>query len=391
MGRKKEDALEQTSEDITSTTNISKDTLIDSLAKEVNNKFKNEGYKVAYFLQDGDSPSEVKEFVSTGSTLLDLAISNRPNGGFPVGRITEITGLEASGKSLLAAYALASTQKQGGTAIFIDTESAVSTEFLQVLGVDLTKLIYCPLETIEDIFSVIESMIGSIRKNEDKRLITIVVDSIAGASTKTETATSYDKDGYATAKAIILSKSMRKITNLISRERICLILTNQLRQKLNAMPFGDQYTTSGGKAIAFHSSVRIRLSSVGKIKGKINNLDSIIGISTRAQVIKNRIGPPNRDIRYDIFYTSGIDDSSSVFAMLVDIGIFKQGGNRYTYMDIDTGEEIKIAKKEFDEKFWNIPEMKDKLYKQLCDAYILKYDTQKIKDIEVVQNLPEEE
>ena len=110
----------------------------ESIREGLNKKFKNTNNKVAYFLDgDTDSPSEVKGWVGSGSSMLDLAISNRTNGGFPVGRITEITGLEASGKSLLAAHALADTQKQGGLAVYIDTENAVSREFLQAIGLDL--------------------------------------------------------------------------------------------------------------------------------------------------------------------------------------------------------------------------------------------------------------
>ena len=135
----------------------SKSELADSLALELadslNKKFKNTGYQTAFFL-DGDTkaPSEVRGWVGSGSSMLDLAISNRKEGGFPVGRITEITGLEASGKSLLAAHALANCQKEGGLAVYIDTENAVSREFLEAIGLDLEKMLYVPLETIEDIF-----------------------------------------------------------------------------------------------------------------------------------------------------------------------------------------------------------------------------------------------
>jgi len=221
------------------------DDLASVLADNLNKKFKSSNYKVAYFLEgDTDSPSDVNEWISTGSTMLDLAISNRPNGGLPVGRIIEITGLEASGKSLLAAHALADTQRKGGLAVYIDTENAVSREFLEAIGINLKDMLYVPLDTVEDIFESIESITEYIRKNAKNRLVTIVVDSVAGASTKQEMSADYDKDGWATSKAIILSKAMRKITNFIGRERICLIFTNQLRTRLG-VSFGDQWTTSG--------------------------------------------------------------------------------------------------------------------------------------------------
>jgi recombination protein RecA len=155
--------------------------------------------------------------------------------------------LEQSGKSLLAAHTLLNTQKKGGLAVYIDTENALSTEFLNAIGLNLKEMLYIPLETVEDIFETVETIVEKVRSSDKNRLVTIVVDSIAGASTKTEMAADFDKDGYATAKALIISKAMRKITNLIGRERICLIFTNQLRQKLNAPAFSDPWTTPGGR------------------------------------------------------------------------------------------------------------------------------------------------
>jgi len=349
------------------------DELAGILASNLNKKFKSSNYKVAYFLEgDDDSPSEVSEWISTGSSMLDLAISNRPNGGLPVGRITEITGLEASGKSLLAAHVLANTQKKGGLAVYIDTENAISREFLQAIGVNLKDMLYVPLDTIEDIFDAIDSIIESVRKTDKNKVVTIVVDSVAGASTKIEMAADYDKDGYATSKALILSKAMRKITNFIGRERICMIFTNQLRTRMG-VSFGDQWTTSGGKAIAFHSSVRLRLKSVGQIKVTKEGRDEILGIKTRAQVIKNRMGPPLRMVDYDIYFESGIDDYGSWLEMLKNFNLVTQAGAWYTYTNTETGEIIKFQSKDFESKIMDNVELKNHIYQELCAKYILKY------------------
>jgi len=214
-----------------------RDELADIIAGELNKQFKS--HQVAYFL-DGvqDTPTDVTDWIGTGSTLLDLAISNRPHGGLAAGRITEINGLEGSGKSLIGAHALASTQKKDGLAVYIDTESAVSSEFLQAIGVNTDSMLYVHLETIEDIFDTIETIVTKIRESSKDKLVTILVDSLAAASTKVEMDADFDKDGWATSKAIVLSKAMRKITQLIARQRVCLIFTNQLRQKLGVM-FGD--------------------------------------------------------------------------------------------------------------------------------------------------------
>jgi recombination protein RecA len=324
--------------------------------------------------------------------MLDLAVSNRPSGGFPVGRITEITGLEASGKSLLAAHALANTQKAGGMAVYIDTENAVSREFLEAIGIDLERMLYVPLETIEDIFEAIENIVESIRKSNKDKLVTIVVDSIMGASTKIEMAKEFDKDGYATSKSIILSKAMRKVTNMLGRNKICLIFTNQLRTRLG-VAFGDPYTTSGGKAIPFHSSVRLRLKSVGQIKVKKDGVDQTIGIKTRCQVVKNRMGPPLKTIDYDIYFESGVDDFGGWLNVMKQFKLVATAGAWYTFIRTN-GEEVKFLSKDFEKKLEEIDGLKDEIYQQICDAYILKYKPGEdigIDDVEIDEEFVSEE
>jgi recombination protein RecA len=216
------------------------DDLANSLKETLNKENKDNG-QVAFFLTDSEDPSKITDWISTGEHLLDLAIGNRPNAGLPVGRITELTGLEASGKSLVAAHLLADTQKKGGVAVFIDTEYAVSPDFLSAIGVDVSKMLYINVNTVEDIFDNIETIVASVRKANKNRLVTIVVDSIAAASTKKEMASEHGADGYATGKAIAISKAMRKITELIARQRICLVFTNQLRQKIGFVGLGDPW------------------------------------------------------------------------------------------------------------------------------------------------------
>ena len=299
-----------------------RDELAGVLADTINKQFKD--MKVAYFLDGTDStPTDIKDFVSTGSTMLDLAISNKPDGGIAVGRITELNGLESSGKSLLGAHMLAETQKKGGVAVYIDTETAVSTEFLSAIGIDVDNMLYLHLETVEDIFHAIEEIVAKVRESDKDRLVTILVDSLAAASTNVEMEADFDKDGWATSKAIIISKAMRKITQMIGRQQIALVFTNQLRQKLGVM-FGDPWTTSGGKAIAFHASCRLRLKAAGQIKAKVNGQDQVVGIKTKAQVVKNRMGPPLRTAEFDIYFDSGIDDFGGWLRVLKDYKLVSQ-------------------------------------------------------------------
>lgn len=355
------------------------------IAETINKQFKTQNVKTAYFLEgDSDAPTIVKEWVGTGSTMLDLAISNRKYGGFPVGRVSEITGLEQSGKSLLAAHALLNTQKKGGLAVYIDTENAIATEYLSAIGLNLKDMLYVPLETVEDIFETVDVIIDKVRSSDKDRLVTIVIDSIAGASTKTEMAADFDKDGYATAKALIISKAMRKITNLIGRERICLIITNQLRQKLNAPAFSDPWTTPGGKGIPFHASVRLRLSSIGAIKAKREGRDEIVGSRVKAKLVKNRCGPPLRECEYEVYFDSGIDDYSSWLTVMKEHNLVSQSGAWYQWTDKRTGEVIKFQSKEFVEKIMSNPELYDIVYDEIAEKVIMKYkklDEARIDDV----------
>ena len=344
-----------------------RDELAGVLADTINKQFKD--MKVAYFLDGTDStPTDIKDFVSTGSTMLDLAISNKPNGGIAVGRITELNGLESSGKSLLGAHMLAETQKKGGVAVYIDTETAVSTEFLSAIGIDVDNMLYLHLETVEDIFHAIEEIVAKVRESDKDRLVTILVDSLAAASTNVEMEADFDKDGWATSKAIIISKAMRKITQMIGRQQIALVFTNQLRQKLGVM-FGDPWTTSGGKALPFHSSTRIRLKNTGQIKDKKNNT---IGMKMRAQVIKNRLGPPMRHADFELYFETGIDDDGSWLKVIIDHKLVKQGGSWYT-MNNHNGEEVKFQSKDWSELLQD-EEFKSHCYNLICDKVILKYE-----------------
>ena len=362
-----------------------RDELANVIASELNKTFKHQ--QVAYFLGgENETPTDIRGFVSTGSSMLDLAIANKPDGGMAVGRITELNGLEGSGKSLIGAHALADCQRQGGVAVYIDTESAVSEEFLQAIGIDTSSMLYVHLETVEEIFDTIETIVTKIRESSKDRLVTILVDSLAAASTKVEMDADFDKDGWATAKAIIISKAMRKITQMIARQKVCLIFTNQLRQKLGVM-FGDPWTTSGGKALPFHASTRVRLKNAGQIKDKKNNT---IGIKIKAQVIKNRLGPPMRTADFQLFFDKGIDNYGSWLTVMKDHKIVKQGGAWYTlqHVDLETGElikEYKFQSKDFEELMTSNSELRDYCYNMICKACILQYDSKQLGVDDVVE------
>jgi recombination protein RecA len=344
------------------------DVLAKSLADSLNKKFKDTN-KVAYFLDGSDTtPTDIKEFISTGSSTLDLAISNRPDGGIAVGRITEINGLESSGKSLLGAHILAETQKKDGIAVYIDTETSVSQQFMEVIGIDLNKMLYLHLETVEEIFEAIEEIVTQVRESDKDRCVTILVDSLAAASTKVEMEADYDKDGWATSKAIIISKAMRKITQMIGKHNIALVFTNQLRQKLGVM-FGDPWTTSGGKALPFHASTRIRLKNLGQIKDTKKNT---IGMKCRAQIVKNRLGPPLRHADYSMYFDRGIDNYGGWLTVMKEHKLVKVGGAWYTLVD-QNGDEHKFLSKDWEDLITSNEELRQYVYELICDKVILKY------------------
>ncbi len=344
-----------------------RDELAELLANELN-KSNKDGGKIAYFLDEEENPADISDWISTGSSMLDLAISNRPHGGLPVGKMIEFNGLEGTGKSLVSAHICAETQRKGGIAVVLDTENAAAPEFWKSLGVDLKNLLYVQTDTVEDIFENIEKMIGIVRKSNKDRILTLIVDSVAAASTKAELESDHGKDGFATGKSIIISKAMRKITTMIGRQKVLTVFTNQLRQNLNAMAFGDKWVVSGGKSLAYHCSVRVRLNNTGKLKKG----EEVIGNECKAVVIKNRMGPPQRQASFDIYFDSGIADYSSWIKVLKENNLVKQGGAYYTYKK-DDGTEWKFQSKEFVETMKTDKALSEEIYLKICDTLIMKY------------------
>jgi recombination protein RecA len=166
---------------------------------------------------------------------------------------------------------------------------------------------------------------------------------------------------------------MRKITGLLGRERISLVFTNQLRQKLNAMAFSDPWTTSGGKAIAFHASTRLRLNLMGKIT---NSAGDVIGVKVKANIVKNRLGPPHRTAEFEIYFNRGIDDTGAWLKMMKELKIVKQSGAWYSYVDPTTGEETKFQSKDFATFLEADAERKELLYNEICGSLIMRYQSE---------------
>lgn len=348
---------------------------IDDLATDVmsglNKKFKD--VSPFGYLSDANL---VTNWVSTGSDILDLAIANRPNAGLGYGTFVEISGLPGSGKSLIAAHILSETQKQGGLAVLFDTEKAIGMlDFYRSVGLDVEKTLYTDKQReLEDIFLSIESIIERYVKAGEDRRLTIVIDSIMGATTHAEMEADYGKDGYATTKAIVLSKAMRKLPSLIVGRNILIVFINQLKENLNAVGFGaDPYKTTGGTAIPFTSHVRLRTRVM-----KTHKVDGVaVGTNVEVKVIKNRLGPNGRSAFIDIYFNSGMDNYGSWLRYLKDIGLVRTNGSYYVYdfIDEETGEKIKtqFQSKDFKRLLDDNPTFKKQLYDIICEKYIMKY------------------
>lgn len=283
-----------------------------------------------------------KEFLSTGSTLLDYAIANRRDGGIPVGRITEISGMEATGKSLLAFHILAETQRRGGIGIYIDIERAADEEFMRRMGVDKDKLIYPqPVpKSIEDVFQYIENVVKVVRTRwpNKEKIVTIVWDSVAATQAKSTVELDFGA-GSITPEARAMSSCFKKAIDMLELGYVTLVCINQLREKIGVM-FGDNKTTPHGKALPFYASTRLRLTSAGKVKNGNKKSDRTIGVNCKAQVVKNKVGPAHRSAEFPIMFDWGVDDAASWMDHLKECGSVKTAGAWSTlYLD---GEEHKF-------------------------------------------------
>jgi recombination protein RecA len=324
---------------------------------------------------------DVDQFVSTGSTLLDYAIANRANGGIPVGRITEISGDFSTGKSLLAYHIMANTQKMGGLAVYLDTERAASREFMVRMGINFDTLITPKIipSTIEDVFDYIENVVKVAKlklPNKDKPVV-IVWDSVAATQAKEEVEKDNNDTSRIAPEARAMSRCLKKNINILDEGFVTIVCLNQLRTKTN-VSFGDDSITPHGKALAFYSSVRLKLKHLKQVKDIKSGRTLAVG--AEARVFKNKVAPGYRNVLFPIYYDWGIQDDISILSYLID-ELEIVTGTVVKTLKIGS-EEFKFRNSEWGSLLHNNKVVSDFVKKTLDESMIIKFDKKVDLDID---------
>ncbi len=277
----------------------------------------------------GEAQHLTVEVIPTGSLSLDIALGV---GGIPRGRITEIFGPEASGKTTLCLHLVAETQRMGGTAAYIDMEHALDPSYAARVGVNIEDLLISQPDTGEQALEIAETLVRS------GAVDLVVIDSVAALVPRSEIEGDMG-DATMGMQARLMSQALRKLSGAINQTKTAVVFTNQLRQKIGVM-FGNPETTPGGLALKFYASVRLDIRRIQSIKVGAE----VIGNRVRARVVKNKVAPPFRTAEFDIMYNEGISKYGDILDLATEYGIIQKRGAFYSYGDMRIGQGRENAK-----------------------------------------------
>ncbi|MDV2504163.1 MAG: recombinase RecA [bacterium] len=297
----------------------------------------------------GDGEIMKVPVIPTGSISLDAALGV---GGVPRGRVVEIYGPEASGKTTLALHIIAEAHRRGGVAAFIDAEHALDPAYAKALGVDMAELVVSQPDTGEQALEIVETLVRS------GALDVAVIDSVAALVPKAEIDGEMG-DAHMGLQARLMSQALRKLSGVISKSKTCVIFINQIRHKIGVM-FGNPETTSGGNALKFYSSVRLDIRRLAPIKDG----SDVLGNRCRVRVVKNKVAPPFREAEFDIMYGEGISKEGDLLDLAVSADLVKRSGSWFTYGEERIGQGRENAKRYLREH----PEVAGKLEVKVRDA-----------------------
>jgi recombination protein RecA len=276
-----------------------------------------------------DTPRERIGCIPTGAINLDAAIGI---GGVPRGRITEIYGPEASGKTTLCLHLVANVQKAGGVAAYVDAEHALDVDYAKKLGVDIENLLVSQPDTGEQGLEIVEILVRS------GAVDLVVIDSVAALVPKAEIEGEMG-DSHVGLQARLMSQALRKLAGAINRSNCSVVFINQLREKIGVM-FGNPETTTGGKALKFYASLRLDIRRIGPVKER----ETVVGNHVRVKVVKNKVAPPFKQAEFDVMFDEGISHTSLLVDIAAEAGIIQKSGAWYSYGDQRIGQGRENAK-----------------------------------------------